>query len=539
MKRVGLVSAAVVLAISSLGVIAPRAYAAAQTCVWAGNSSSDKKFSTASNWTSCNSDAPQTGDVIKLPHIAATTALTLTNDLSAGTLLGGLTLDTYDSTTQQSTDYTIDKLAFGDGAVITNVTGWGVHISDTVTSTGALTLDGTGDPFYPTTKNINLTPTNLTYTNVPAACMGAQGDYTLSIKPTGQVSVGAGSWYGIEGTEASVVVASTGAITVPSGTYGGNITFNGGGTAQGKDCAGVTTYSLGTSWAGNSTLSGTITLAGGDILYNVGSGQTLTITGTINGSSSKFTAYPNSAGTFVNNAATNNSATQGGSQTVAMHEVAAVTDSQPTVSLDVNSNEILSFDGVRSSAYVAAKAVLKGSGTVTGQLYVSAGGSVAPGHSPGCLTSDVLSLYGEYQFELGGTDPCTGYDQLVVKNAASSTPAVTIDNTSATLTTSRYNSYTPKQGQVFVIINQAGSAAVSGTFKDLPEGATFTQNGVVFKISYVGGDGNDVTLTVQNQPTAPNTGVEILRSNPLLIAGATLAGVVVLLGLARFSAKRR
>lgn len=182
---------------------------------------------------------------------------------------------------------------------------------------------------------------------------------------------------------------------------------------------------------------------------------------------------------------------------------------------------------------------LKGKGTITGLLYVNSGGAVAPGNSPGCLTSDTLSLSGEYQFELGGADPCTGYDQLIVKNASNSSMAVDFGAGTATLTTSRYNNYTPKQGQVFVIIDQAGTAAVNGTFKDLPEGATFTQNGVVFKISYVGGDGNDVTLTVQNQPTAPDTGVEILRANPALIAGATLMGVIVMLGLARFSAKRR
>lgn len=46
------------------------------------------------------------------------------------------------------------------------------------------------------------------------------------------------------------------------------------------------------------------------------------------------------------------------------------------------------------------------------------------------------------------------------------------------------------------IINNTGSAPVSGTFAGLPEGATFVNNGNVFRISYTSGTGNDVALTL-------------------------------------------
>jgi hypothetical protein len=36
---------------------------------------------------------------------------------------------------------------------------------------------------------------------------------------------------------------------------------------------------------------------------------------------------------------------------------------------------------------------------------------------------------------------------------------------------------------------------VNGTFAGLPEGALFTQGGITYSISYVGGAGNDVVLT--------------------------------------------
>jgi hypothetical protein len=57
----------------------------------------------------------------------------------------------------------------------------------------------------------------------------------------------------------------------------------------------------------------------------------------------------------------------------------------------------------------------------------------------------------------------------------------------------------PSVGTAFTILNNQGSSAVSGTFAGLPEGSTFTVTvrGTVmtFRISYVGGTGNDVTLT--------------------------------------------
>jgi hypothetical protein len=60
----------------------------------------------------------------------------------------------------------------------------------------------------------------------------------------------------------------------------------------------------------------------------------------------------------------------------------------------------------------------------------------------------------------------------------------------------------------FTIIDNDGSDAVTagfyganGAFAGLPEGATITFNGVPLRISYMGGTGNDVTLTAP--PTAP------------------------------------
>ena len=56
--------------------------------------------------------------------------------------------------------------------------------------------------------------------------------------------------------------------------------------------------------------------------------------------------------------------------------------------------------------------------------------------------------------------------------------------------------YSPSNGQVLRLIDNDGIDPVSGTFSGLPEGQTVTMNASDFQISYVGGTGNDVTLTV-------------------------------------------
>ena len=57
-------------------------------------------------------------------------------------------------------------------------------------------------------------------------------------------------------------------------------------------------------------------------------------------------------------------------------------------------------------------------------------------------------------------------------------------------------SYQPIGGEAFVIIDNDGVDPISGQFNGLPEGAIVTINGgaVQKKLTYQGGDGNDVVL---------------------------------------------
>jgi hypothetical protein len=69
--------------------------------------------------------------------------------------------------------------------------------------------------------------------------------------------------------------------------------------------------------------------------------------------------------------------------------------------------------------------------------------------------------------------------------------------------------FAPISGQVLTLVNNTSANPITGTFTGLPEGSvvTATYSGTMysFTISYVGGDGNDITLTAKPQsvPSIP------------------------------------
>lgn len=145
-----------------------------------------------------------------------------------------------------------------------------------------------------------------------------------------------------------------------------------------------------------------------------------------------------------------------------------------------------------ASATVQSGATLQGTGTV-GAVTVQSGGTLAPGASPGTLSTGALSLVGGATFatEIGGTG-AGQYDRVNV------TGTVTLGG--ATLDLSLYGGFTPTSTLTFTLIDNDGAESVSGTFAGLAEGATGTIGAYDFAISYAGGDGNDVTLTIHGFP---------------------------------------
>jgi hypothetical protein len=119
---------------------------------------------------------------------------------------------------------------------------------------------------------------------------------------------------------------------------------------------------------------------------------------------------------------------------------------------------------------------------------ISAGTLTSP---TGILSTGNLFLSGDsnYLCKIGGTTPGTnGHDQLFV------TGSVTLAN--ARIAPIPWNNFRPAIGDSFTIIRNDGSDPVTGTFAGAPEGAIFAGPlNTAFRITYVGGDGNDVVVT--------------------------------------------
>src|SRR5438093_11655435 len=70
----------------------------------------------------------------------------------------------------------------------------------------------------------------------------------------------------------------------------------------------------------------------------------------------------------------------------------------------------------------------------------------------------------------------------------------------STLNVSVGAAFTLLEGQKFTILNNDLTDAISGTLASAAEGAVVSAGPYKFRISYVGGSGNDVTLTFTNPP---------------------------------------
>jgi autotransporter-associated beta strand protein len=152
----------------------------------------------------------------------------------------------------------------------------------------------------------------------------------------------------------------------------------------------------------------------------------------------------------------------------------------------------LFVNGSTPGPFALAGGVLGGTGTVG--AITAPGGTIAPGMSPGKLTTGALGLTMNtaVSIEITGPTAGTAYDQLDVHgpvNVNQAALAVAL-------------SFVPANGSKFTIINNDGTDPVIGTFRGVAEGDTIDVHGTKFTVSYRGGDGNDVVLSA-GESTAP------------------------------------
>lgn len=314
-------------------------------------------------------------------------------------------------------------------------------------------------------------------------------------------------------------------------TSASKITFeNGAMISSAIDCADDEYSRPGAGPDTTTVLSGDIVL-NGDVEYKLPSNMTVKITGKLSGPG-KFVAHKDNEGNLLVESSNNTSGTPNGRYGNA-HEpkLIKLDGDRPNDILIAKRGETVLLNGRRKEVWVNEGGAFSGDVAMS-NLYVL--GVVSPGNSsPGKITiSEYFDIEdgGVYKAKILNKDH---YDQTSVEQS------VNLNGGSLDLT--YLEGGVIKKGDTFTIIDNKGTISVQGTFKDLPEGAEITAGGVTFKISYVGGDGNDIVLTALNDspvpktpktPKAPNTGGEKLAVN-LVGAVAGVASAAALLIVAK------
>jgi fibronectin-binding autotransporter adhesin len=510
LRKLWQIGSASILSTSSLLAIGiPAAFAAAPyTCTWIGGNGD---FNTAGNWSNCNNAAPQSGD--------GDTLIFDNSSLSAA----GSPSDDIPSLSVAAVQFTGSNTTWGNeivGSDALTITG---SVSDATTSSAPSgftnTIVASGSPTVTTTNPNGTLFETLQGSGNIAVTGGGTAEFDDLTSYTGTIS----SADSIIQLAPAANMTSSGSVAVS-----GNATldlFNEGG---GKSAA-TYTYTLPISLGGNGgTKLGTLNLDGAQDsdVSNVLAGP-VTLTSDVD-----VTAVGSNTLNITGGITYNGHAISSVGQNVTTITIPAG-DDQSGQNATIGSNVTYYVDGKLGATTISSGGLLKGSGTV-GSLTVNSGGTSSPGHSPGCLTvNGDLNETGIYQAEIQspGQTACTDFDQMVVTG--------NVNLTGSSLDLSFLGGYVPSAGQKFEIINNQGSNPVTGTFAGLAQGATSAVNGVTYSISYVGGDGNDVVLTVTSvqaaakAPGTPDTGLAALVAHPATTFVVSTLSALTLFGIAR------
>uniref|UniRef100_UPI0019801FC7 beta strand repeat-containing protein n=1 Tax=Metapseudomonas otitidis TaxID=319939 RepID=UPI0019801FC7 len=258
-----------------------------------------------------------------------------------------------------------------------------------------------------------------------------------------------------------------------SNTFTGSTSVNAGTLSIASDAnlgAGALNLANGTTLqiTGTTTIDNALALTG---LVTVNAGAAATLSGTISGTGSL-------TKTGASNLTLSGSNTNSGATTVAAG----------TLVVDGSTN---------SATTVASGATLAGSGTLGGDVTVQSGGTLSPGGT-GVATLTVngnltLASGSTLALDINGATAGTGYDRVVVNGA--------VDVSGAALAVT--HGYAAGSGDSYMVIVNDAADAVTGTFSGVTEGTKINAsgNGTELTTSYIGGSGNDLTLTAPIAPT--------------------------------------
>jgi hypothetical protein len=99
----------------------------------------------------------------------------------------------------------------------------------------------------------------------------------------------------------------------------------------------------------------------------------------------------------------------------------------------------------------------------------------------------MFNSHATYQIKLNSNN--VTIDQVVAKGVTINSGAlVSIDDLGGSVL---------PPGTVLTVISNTAATPIAGTFNNLADGSTLTVDSNTYLVSYEGGDGNDLTLTVQ------------------------------------------
>lgn len=229
-----------------------------------------------------------------------------------------------------------------------------------------------------------------------------------------------------------------------------------------------------------------------------------------------------------------NGSSDGGLQKVGTGTLTLTGRDVGPVQLGIGEGTLIVDGGFSNSTAVVASAMngltggkLEGNGRL-GTIFAE--GPFSPGHDgPGRLTAALvfLDLDSSLVVKLGGTNAGIDYDQLVA------TETFELVDPSAALKVQMLPGFVGAVGNQYTIVrldgtNEVGMPLVplgnTNGFNGLGEGSVFTlANGAAFRISYQGGDGNDVVLTQIAARPILNAPL-LLANGSILISGAGSPG---------------
>lgn len=170
---------------------------------------------------------------------------------------------------------------------------------------------------------------------------------------------------------------------------------------------------------------------------------------------------------------------------------------------------------------ISVDANLEGTGVLEGLVTINSGGQLGIGDDPGTLTLDgglTVSAGGLMLVRINGNDPGTSHDQYLIDG-----------NLNLVGNLSVIGNRVGNSGDVYAVITKVSAGAITGIFNGLAQAAELLLNGdtddLLMAISYLGGSGNDIILSVI-PPTVSDSNIDISGNSGS--GGAYIVGDTIL-----------